>query len=268
MFWPKNSFRAPKHRPSTRVALDPSPPGAIVSVQMKRTLSVAVAAGILLSGCGGPKRARLPVPARLGASETGTASWYGHPYHGRRAANGEIYDMERMTAAHRTLPFGTWLEVRNLSNDKTVKVRITDRGPFVGGRILDLSHAAAVSIAMIGPGVAKVKCTVIVAPTLVVDASLPLAVPQRPPGLFAVQTGSFADRRNAERLRSSMERRYGSARLVARDAQPVQWRVLVGQEATEEDAIALAARIRTDPDAQAAGAFVVRLDETAPDSLQ
>src|SRR6267143_1798819 len=114
---------------------------------MKRTVCVAVAAGILLSGCGGKKRVRPPVAARLGSIETGTASWYGHPYHGRRAANGEIYDMEKLTAAHRTLPFGTWLEVKNLSNDKTVKVRIIDRGPFVGGRILDLSHAAAVSIA-------------------------------------------------------------------------------------------------------------------------
>ena len=229
---------------------------------------MAVAAGILLSGCGAKKRARPPVAARLGSTETGTASWYGHPYHGRRAANGEIYDMEKMTAAHRTLPFGTWLEVKNLSNDKTVKVRITDRGPFVQGRILDLSHAAAVSIAMIGPGVAKVKCTVVVAPVQVANASAPAATPQRAPGLFAVQTGSFADRRNAERLRSSLERRYGNARLVARDAQPVQWRVLVGREATEEDATMLAERIRTDSDAQAAGAFVVRLDEAAPDSIQ
>jgi rare lipoprotein A len=235
---------------------------------MKRILSVAVAAGILLSGCGGRKRARLPVAARIGATETGTASWYGRPYHGRRAANGEIYDMEKMTAAHRTLPFGTWLEVKNLSNDKAVKVRIIDRGPFVGGRILDLSHAAAVSIAMVGPGIATVKCTVIASPVSVADDSVSAVVPQLAPGPFAVQTGSFADRRNAERLRASMERRYGTAKLVVRDAQPVQWRVLVGREATEGDAAALADRIRTDPDAQATAAFVVRLDEPAPDSIQ
>ena len=107
MFLAKKLFRAPKHGLSTTLTLDPPPPGAIVSVQMKRILSVAVAAGILLSGCGGRKRTRLPVAARVGATETGTASWYGRPYHGRRAANGEIYDMEKMTAAHRTLPFGT-----------------------------------------------------------------------------------------------------------------------------------------------------------------
>ena len=76
-------------------------------------------------------------------SQRGAASWYGHPYHGRQAADGEIYDMETMVAAHRTLPFQTWVRVRNVSNDKTVDVRIIDRGPFVDGRMIDLSHAAA-----------------------------------------------------------------------------------------------------------------------------
>src|SRR5439155_27377541 len=133
----------------------------LVSHQMKQSVCVVAAAWVLLSGCGGKKRASLPAAARLGATETGVASWYGHPYHGRHAANGEIYDMEKMTAAHRTLPFGTWVRVKNLENNKTVDVRIIDRGPFVGGRILDLSHAAAVSVDMIGPGTAKVKLTII-----------------------------------------------------------------------------------------------------------
>jgi rare lipoprotein A len=220
---------------------------------------VAIAACIAVSGCGGKKRVHPPTPARLGSTETGVASWYGHPYHGRRAANGEIYDMEKMTAAHRTLPFGTWVRVTNLQNNQTVEVRITDRGPFVGGRILDLSHAAAVSIAMIGPGIAKVKITVIAKPAAVVEAA-----PQPPAPvaaeLFAVQVGAFADPNNAERIRSSMEDRYGSAKIVRRDGQPVQWRVLVGREATPEDAEALAARIRGDGEARAGAAFVVRLD--------
>src|ERR1700720_3128632 len=75
----------------------------------------------------------VPAPAGPKAleAETGIASWYGYPYHGRHAANGEIYDMEKLTAAHRTLPFGTWVRVVNLTNDKTVEVRIIDRGPFV-----------------------------------------------------------------------------------------------------------------------------------------
>src|SRR5438105_6010495 len=125
-----------------------------------KSLCVAIAGCLLLAGCGGKKRVQLPV-ARIGSTQTGVASWYGHPHHGRRAANGEIYDMEKMTAAHRTLPFDTWVRVRNLANNKTVDVRITDRGPFVGGRIVDLSHAAALAIDLIGPGTAKVKLTVV-----------------------------------------------------------------------------------------------------------
>src|SRR5579871_3428457 len=73
-----------------------------------------------------------PISARVGSTMTGVASWYGVPYHGRRAASGEIYDMEQLTAAHQTLPFDTWVEVTNLSNQKRVDVRINDRGPFVG----------------------------------------------------------------------------------------------------------------------------------------
>ncbi len=225
---------------------------------MKQSVCVVLVACIAFSGCGGKKRVHPPTAARLGSTETGIASWYGHPYHGRRAANGEIYDMEKMTAAHRTLPFGTWLRVQNLENNQTVDVRIIDRGPFARGRILDLSHAAAVSIAMIGPGTAKVKITVIAKPAAVETAV----------ALFAVQVGAFADRNNAERVRTSMERRYGSAKLVMRDAQPPRWRVLVGREATPEDAEALALRIRGDGEAQAETAFVVRLDnEAGADSL-
>jgi rare lipoprotein A len=225
---------------------------------MKQSVGVALAVCMALSGCGGKKRVLPLTAARPGSTETGVASWYGHPYHGRRAANGEIYDMEKMTAAHRTLPFGTWVRVTNLENNQTVDVRIIDRGPFAKGRILDLSHAAAASIAMIGPGIAKVKITVIVKPAVVETAV----------ALFAVQVGSFADHNNAERVRSTMERRYGSAKVVKRDAQPPRWRVLVGREATPEDAEALAVRIRGDGEAQADSAFVVRLDnEAAADSI-
>src|SRR5580700_6208057 len=86
--------------------------------------------------------------AVVGSVETGVASWYGHPYHGRPAADGEIYDMEKLVAAHRTLPFQTMVRVRNMANDKTVDVRIIDRGPFVSNRIIDLSHAAAVTVGL------------------------------------------------------------------------------------------------------------------------
>ena len=113
-------------------------------------MCVVAVAWVLLSGCGGKKRASLPAAARLGATETGVASWYGHPYHGRQAANGEIYDMEKLTAAHRTLPFGSKVRVTNKSNGRSVIVTINDRGPFVRRRIIDLSPAAARSLGFSG----------------------------------------------------------------------------------------------------------------------
>jgi rare lipoprotein A len=121
----------------------------------------------LLTGCARKTSAHVPSPvkpARIGETETGIASWYGRPYDGRRSANGEIYDMEKLTAAHRTLPFDTWVEVTNLVNKKHTEVRITDRGPFVNGRIIDLSLAAAREIDMVSAGIVRVKIKVIKKP--------------------------------------------------------------------------------------------------------
>jgi len=118
----------------------------------------------LMTGCAKKTAARVPSPvqpARIGETETGLASWYGVPYHGRRSANGETYDMEKFTAAHRTLPFDTWVEVTNLVNNKHVDVRITDRGPFVNGRIIDLSLAAARELDMVAAGVVRVRIKVV-----------------------------------------------------------------------------------------------------------
>src|SRR5271165_445629 len=129
--------------------------------------AIALLAGaLLLSGCAHKKKhaRRVPLPpsaVKPGYREDGIASWYGHPYHGRPAADGEIYDMEKMVAAHRTLPFDTWVRVYDLDNSKSVEVRIIDRGPFVDGRIIDLSHAAARAIDMVGPGLANVRLEVI-----------------------------------------------------------------------------------------------------------
>ena len=221
---------------------------------MKRASAVALVTMLALAGCAHKKRTRAvplpPVPAgaaAVGWSESGIASWYGHPYHGRRAANGEIYDMEQLTAAHRTLPFNTWVRVEDLNNGKTVDVRINDRGPFVNGRIIDLSHAAARDIAMIGPGTAKVRIQIV------------RAAAKAAPSQFAVQIGAFLDKRGAERIRARMEASFGSARLVPRDGTPPMWRVLVGAEPTEEAAGALAERIRAQDRALHA-AFVVRVD--------
>ena len=111
-------------------------------------------------------RAAAGSASKIGSTETGIASWYGVPYHGRRSASGEIFDMEKLTAAHRALPFETWVEVTNLSNGKQVDVRITDRGPFVRGRIIDLSMAAARQIDMVRAGTARVRLKVIIAPVI------------------------------------------------------------------------------------------------------
>ena len=88
--------------------------------------------------------------------EIGVASWYGPGYHGRLTANGEVYDMEELTAAHQTLPFNTLVRVTNLENQRTVIVRINDRGPFVKGRIIDLSKSAARRLDLLGDGITKV----------------------------------------------------------------------------------------------------------------
>jgi len=207
---------------------------------------------LLLSSCARKKAPQAPAAPAPGWVEVGIASWYGHPYHGRHAANGEVYDMEKLTAAHRTLPFGAWVEVTNLSNNRQVRVRITDRGPFVEGRIIDLSRAAARQIAMIGPGTAKVRLEVIEPPPAPAVSAL-----------FAVQVGAFVDRANAERLRALFEQRYGECRLVLREGNQPMFRVLVGQEPSLERASAIAERLRSDGNA----AFVVRLDETSGNRL-
>ena len=205
---------------------------------------------LALSSCAKkhPANSTLPAPPQIQSVETGLASWYGHPYHGRPAADGEIYDMESFTAAHRTLPFGTHVRVTNIGNQKTVDVRIIDRGPFVDGRIIDLSHAAAEAIDLVGPGVAQVRLDI-------------LSGPQLPSGdsLFAVQAGAFQDKSRAERLCASLEREYGPARLVIRAGTPSLWRVLVGNEPSEDAAKALAGRIHR----EVGNAFVVRLDSSS-----
>ncbi|MDR1045678.1 MAG: septal ring lytic transglycosylase RlpA family protein [Candidatus Adiutrix sp.] len=99
-----------------------------------------------------------------GFREKGLASWYGEPFHGRQTASGEIYDMNRVTAAHKTLPLHTWVEVRNLETNKVLALRINDRGPFVKGRIIDLSRAAAAEMGLLKSGVAKVTVRAITGP--------------------------------------------------------------------------------------------------------
>ncbi len=120
---------------------------------MKTTLSFIVLL-IVFSSC---HRKTVPSSQEVSGTETGLASFYSETYNGKKTANGEIYNSSDYTAAHKKLPFNTKVIVTNLSNGKTVKVRINDRGPFVTGRIIDLTRAAAKKIDMIGAGVVKVK---------------------------------------------------------------------------------------------------------------
>lgn len=213
-----------------------------------------VAATLCLSGCGRKhhrvRTARQPQPSRLavpvGTTEQGLASWYGVPYHGRPAADGEVYDMETLVAAHRTLPFNTWLKVTNLNNGRTVNVRVIDRGPFVSNRIVDLSKAAARQIEMLGPGVAPVRLEVIAAP---VD------VPSE--DFYAVQVGAFASGANAEKVRARYAERYGYAQIAVKEGRIPLYRVLVGKLPSPAAAQQLAGELRPE-----GPVFVVRLDRT------
>ena len=188
-------------------------------------------------------------PLPVGYTEEGIASWYGIPYHMRKAADGETYDMETLVAAHRVMPFNTWLRVTNLANNKTVSVRIIDRGPFVDGRIIDLSKAAARQIDLLGPGIGPVRLEVIAAP-----ADIPAD------DFYAVQVGAFSVLENAEKLRAIFEQRFGTAKLVPTQGATPRWRVLVGKEPTEEGAQRIASALS----AENHEAFVVRLDEKLP----
>jgi rare lipoprotein A len=226
---------------------------------MKYALALLVAA-VVFCGCAHKKKkpAALAPPPTIkpkikpmtsvqpGYAETGVASWYGHPYHGRQAADGEIYDMETMVAAHRTLPFQTWVRVYDLDNNKTVEVRIIDRGPFVDGRIIDLSHAAAHAIDMIGPGIANVRMEVIGVPASVT------------PAIYVVQLGAFESRAIAEQVQAGLAEHYGTTRVIQRKENPGIWRLLVGNEANLEAANALCDRILRETGEKKA--FAVRLD--------
>jgi rare lipoprotein A len=211
---------------------------------------------MMITACGG-RKVQTKVPAgpvavkagavkavRAGDRETGLASWYGEPYHGRRAANGEIYDMNQLTAAHRTMPFETAVRVTNLRNGREVDVRITDRGPFVEGRIIDLSLAAAQAIDMVTEGVGKVELRVLEAPERNQE-------PARERGAWSVQVAALRDREAAERLRDELRARYGDVRLVETEAGLI--RVLVGSWKQTQ-----AEGYRTELAQRFQGAFTVR----------
>jgi rare lipoprotein A len=153
---------------------------------------------VLLAGYTTASSARPTSPQRVKKhkAQEGIASWYGPGFHGRPTASGEIYDMHALTAAHRTLPLGTMIEVRNLENGRTTTARINDRGPHRRGRIVDLSLAAAQVLGIDQAGTAKVRLTVLAAPEA--EAAM----------RYWVQVGAFQQEENARALLGDLERRY------------------------------------------------------------
>ena len=180
-----------------------------------------------LVGAAGCALVRAPAPPPItDGVQVGVASWYGPGFHGNRTANGEIYDQYELTAAHPSLPLGTRVMVTNLENGRAVQVRINDRGPFVDGRAIDLSYAAARTVGMIGPGTARVRVEVLGSPTRVAAApaaarvapppTLPSpspALPSPPPptGSYTVEVAALSDPDKAAHLRQVLAHRFPDA---------------------------------------------------------
>ena len=198
-----------------------------------------------------------PLRYHQGFSQRGIASWYGKKFHGRRTSNGEIYDMYAMTAAHKTLPLGVDVRVTNQRNGKSVKVRVNDRGPFVAGRVIDLSFAAARQLDIVDTGTAPVEVV-----ALGFAKRQGAQVSYRAPvsydtGHFALQVGAFSQAANAERFAASLRPRFGRAEVHQGYADGrTLYRVRVGNFLSLHEAEAAKEQVRQD----FAGAFVVAFE--------
>lgn len=158
-----------------------------------------------------------------GAVQEGLASWYGPDFHGKPTSSREIYNMYDMTAAHKSIPFGTYVMVTNLNNGKSIIVRINDRGPFIKGRIIDLSYAAANMLDMVGPGVAPVKIEI-----------LEMVPSQQSSQKFSVQVGSFIYKKNAENLKKRLQKKFKNVYIVAfKTSYQIYYRVRIKAQSME-----------------------------------
>src|SRR5579863_1728823 len=246
-------------------------------------ISIVVLFSFFLTGCGGHKQAHVdvPPPPPISAADTSTgsaglpstktvpappdhdaleipagtkpilvqtglASWYGAPYHNRRGSNGEIYDMHALTAAHRTLPLGSIVRVTNVKTGRSVLVRITDRGPFIEGRILDLSQAAAEKIDLRQAGVGMVRIEVLRSP-----------VPLEAGGRWAVQIGAFEQEHAADKLADHLSQRYHTAKVQCFSSPVGDWWVRVR---VHDDDRKLAEEVAHNTQTPQGAIFLVRLD--------
>ena len=193
-----------------------------------------------------PPEIEIPADTKPLLVETGIASWYGPPYHNRRGSNGEVYDMHAMTAAHRTLPLGSIVRVVNIDTKASAVVRITDRGPFIEGRVIDLSKAAAEKVGMLQKGTTEVRLEVLKTPVPVSDA-----------GRWAVQIGAFDHETAARELAGHLMRRYHTAKVLTFNSPIGDWWVRVR---VKGDLRARAEEVVKDTTTSEGSIFLVRLD--------
>ena len=216
-------------------------------------VAVMAAPGALLSGCATPAQPRPPAPEKrpvyvpgqpqrpapgpatqksykvmgkwyrpvshaAGFTQKGKASWYGKKFHGRKTANGERYNMYGVSAAHKTLPLGTYVRVDNLDNGRKLEIRLNDRGPFVQGRIIDLSYGAAKKLGVVGPGTANVKITALGSRVPSTQTTGSKKAAYRPVdwnrGRFTFQVGAFSNPDNAERYKNKLDSLYKNAHIA------------------------------------------------------
>jgi rare lipoprotein A len=243
----------------------------VLSIFSQFLLSLLLLATVV--GCGGkkPQQARIPAPPAIEESsqpteanvqtadgritvpknakpiyvETGIASWYGSAYHNRKAANGEVFDMNQPTAAHKTLPLNSIVRVTNLKTGKSIVLRINDRGPFVGDRILDLSMAAAKELDVYRMGLAQVKLEVLQAPS-----------PLDQGGRWAVQIGAFTDYDEAAKLKDKLTRKYSASKVIQFTGPTGEWVRIRPPQDDRKRAFELA----RDTKSSEGGVFLVRLD--------
>jgi len=190
---------------------------------------------------------KVPTHAKPIYTETGLASWYGPPYHNRRASNGEIYNMNALTAAHRTVPLGSICRVTNVKTGHSTLVRITDRGPFIKGRVLDLSLAAAKKVDVWKAGLARVKVEVLTSPSPPLESG----------GRWAVQIGGFDDSKAAGNLVDHLTRRYRSAQVLKFASPTGAWWIRVR---VRDDDKQRAEEVARATETSEGAVFLVRLD--------
>lgn len=178
-------------------------------------------------------------------TETGSASWYGPPYHNRRGANGQVFDQNALTAAHRTLPMNSLIRVTNLGTGQSAIMRVTDRGPFVTDRVIDLSMASAKAVGVWRPGTAQVRIEVFDVPHPIEEG-----------GRWCVQIGAFTHADEALKLRDHLQRKYHSAQVLEFTGPTGHWVRIRPFNDDKERAVTISRELKPTE----GNAYLVRLD--------